>query len=496
MWAVPLQREACLAYITSQKSEGWQPIKKQYDDGGFSGGNIERPALVELLSDIKAGKINTVVVYKIDRLTRSLTDFVKLVEVFDQHGVTFVSVTQSFNTTTSMGRLTLNVLLSFAQFEREVAGERIRDKIAASKKKGMFMGGVPPLGYMVKKRQLIIDTKHAEITKHIFERYLALGSTIKLVNELKKRDIKSPGRTSEKGIKYEGAIFSRGALQQILTNLMYIGKIRHKNTVYDGQHQGIISQELWNKVQDRLQGQAMSARGSKKAADPNFLRKLLFDVDGHPYKPTFSNKHGKRYRYYVCDKDNDDSPKLPAHEIETTVELSIRACLSSTEKAAAMLCLHEGDDCYLLNKISEHCNSISVHELLSGIVKKITISSTKVNISLDVATLRKLLSRHIKSDFPNHEFGSTHDIDVPYVRARASKGAIVIQPEGAKKDILDLPPDRWKKLVQGMIWSNEHRAGTAVKEIAAREACSESYVGTAIISSFEILQSALPAAAR
>jgi DNA invertase Pin-like site-specific DNA recombinase len=489
------QREACLAYIASQKAEGWQPIKKLYDDGGFSGGNIARPALAELLTDIKAGKVHTVVVYKIDRLTRSLTDFVKLVEVFDRHGVTFVSVTQSFNTTTSMGRLTLNVLLSFAQFEREVAGERIRDKIAASKKKGMFMGGVPPIGYKVKNRQLVVDTENAKITKHIFERYLAFGSTIELANELKAQGIKSPNRISEKGIKYEGAVFSRGALQQILTNPMYIGKLRHKNIVYDGQHQGIIPVEIWNKVQGRLKSQAVSARGSKKSADLNLLRKLLFDAEGYPYKPTFANKNSKRYRYYVCE-GRDVSPKLPAHEIETTAEQSIRGCLISPKKAAEMLGLHEEYDCYLLNKIAEDCPCIPVHELLSETVKKVTVSSTKVIISLDIAALRKLLSRHIKTDFPDYEFRSTHDIDVPYVRARASKGAIVIQPEGNKKNILDLPPDRLKKLVQGIIWRNEHHAGRAVKEIAIREACSESYVGTAITGSFEILQSAFPASAR
>ena len=203
------QRESCLAYIASQKAEGWQPVKKLYDDGGFSGGNIARPALTELLADIKAGKVHIVVVYKIDRLTRSLMDFAKLVEIFDGHGVTFVSVTQSFNTTTSMGRLTLNVLLSFAQFEREVAGERIRDKIAASKRKGMFMGGVPPLGYRVENRQLLVDEQNAKITKHIFERYLALGSTLDLAAELREACGSGLSADQQKQLDHLIAVYKR-----------------------------------------------------------------------------------------------------------------------------------------------------------------------------------------------------------------------------------------------------------------------------------------------
>ena len=245
------QREACEAYILSQKSEGWICSKDKYDDGGFSGGSLERPALNKLLDDIRAGRIQTIVVYKIDRLTRSLMDFSKLVQVFDEYGVTFVSITQSFNTTTSMGRLTLNVLLSFAQFEREVSGERIRDKIAASKAKGMWMGGVAPVGYTIKNRQLIKYEPEVKLAQHIFERYLNLKSVLDLKRDLELQNIKSPVRKSLKGKIYGDMNFSRGALYAILKNPAYIGKISHKGKIHEGLHEGIIPVDLWQQVQKR-----------------------------------------------------------------------------------------------------------------------------------------------------------------------------------------------------------------------------------------------------
>ena len=235
------------SYIASQKHEGWHVVKTHYDDGGFSGGNIERPALKQLLEDIDAGKVNAVVVYKVDRLTRSLTDFAKIIERFDNHNVSFVSVTQQFNTTSSMGRLTLNVLLSFAQFEREVTGERIRDKIAASKKKGMWMGGFIPLGYDLKDRKLLINTKEAKTVQYIYRRYLELGCVRLLKEDLDKNGIHSKVR-GQKG----GCSFSRGTLYKILSNPIYIGQIRHKGTCHDGQHKAIIDQELWEQVQQHM----------------------------------------------------------------------------------------------------------------------------------------------------------------------------------------------------------------------------------------------------
>ena len=239
------QREACEAYILSQRGEGWQVCAEEYDDGGFSGGNMDRPALARLLEDIRAGKVQIVVVYKIDRLTRSLMDFSKLVDIFDEHGVTFVSVTQSFNTTTSMGRLTLNVLLSFAQFEREVTSERIRDKVAASKRKGMWVGGKPPVGYRIENRRLVIKESEIEVAQLIFDRYLVLGNVRDLKLELDKKGVLSPVRQTLKGKTYGGSKFSRGALYAILKNPAYIGKVPHKCQTYDGLHDGIIDIDVW-----------------------------------------------------------------------------------------------------------------------------------------------------------------------------------------------------------------------------------------------------------
>src|SRR5450759_3899497 len=243
------QREACEAYITSQRHEGWSALPALYDDGAYSGGTMERPALQRMLGDIRARKIDVVVVYKVDRLTRSLADFAKIVEVFDAQGVSFVSVTQAFNTTSSMGRLTLNVLLSFAQFEREVTGERIRDKIAASKKKGMWMGGQPALGYDVKDRKLVVNEQEALTVCHIFRRYVQLRSVHALRDDLADAGIKSKCRMRPDGAEYGGQKFSRGALYLILQNRLYRGEIPHKGNSYPGEHTAIVDKPLWDDVQ-------------------------------------------------------------------------------------------------------------------------------------------------------------------------------------------------------------------------------------------------------
>ncbi len=245
------QREACEAYIVSQRHAGWVALANMYDDGGLSGGSMERPALKRLLEDIKAGKVQTVVVYKVDRLTRSLADFAKIVDVLDAHNASFVSVTQQFNTTTSMGRLTLNMLLSFAQFEREIAGERIRDKIAASKAKGMWMGGNVPLGYNVKERKLVVNEAEASTVRMIFQRYAELGSVALLRAELDRAGIVSKRREGAGGELSGGKRFSRGALYLMLQNRLYRGEVAHKDNIYPGQHEAIIETELWQTGQAR-----------------------------------------------------------------------------------------------------------------------------------------------------------------------------------------------------------------------------------------------------
>ena len=297
------QREACAAYVKSQTSEGWRPIRTSYDDGGHSGGTMERPALQHLLADIAGGAIDVVVVYKIDRLTRSLADFARMVELFERHEVSFVSVTQAFNTTSSMGRLTLNVLLSFAQFEREVTGERIRDKIAASKAKGMWMGGYPPLGYDLPapgSRALVLNEAEAETVRTIFRTYLALGSAHALQRWLDERSVRSKMHRSRSGKTSGGQPFSRGALYRILRNPIYLGRIVHRGVAHDGMHTAIVDADLFAAVQTRIDANARrhGARTDHIARAP--LKGRIFDADGQPMSPTIAyGKRGKIYRYYV-----------------------------------------------------------------------------------------------------------------------------------------------------------------------------------------------------
>ena len=326
------QREACEAYVLSQVGEGWTPLPTHYDDGGYSGGSMERPGLKQLLADIALRKIDVVVVYKVDRLTRSLADFAKIVEIFDGHGVSFVSVTQAFNTTSSMGRLTLNVLLSFAQFEREVTGERIRDKIAASKKKGMWMGGIPPLGYRPHERTLVIDEAEAVTVRHIFERYLALGSVHALRDELTKLGVRS--RPSKRAGGEDGAPFGRGALYHMLSNRIYIGEIVHKDESYPGQHPAIIDREMFDRVRELLAANRRDRQDRAVEADSAPLTGLIVDADGRPLCPVSArNAKGRVYRYYVSShlqrgggrSANDHGVRIPAPSIESLVldQLSI-----------------------------------------------------------------------------------------------------------------------------------------------------------------------------
>ena len=338
------QREACEAYVLSQTSEGWESLQGRYDDGGFSGGNTERPGLKSLLADIEAGLIDVVVVYKIDRLTRSLADFARIVEVFEKHDCSFVSVTQSFNTTGSMGKLMLNVLLSFAQFEREVTGERIRDKIAASKAKGMWMGGIPPLGYDPPSdgsRTLKLVDGEAERVRQIFARYLELGSVHGLQRDLEKQGVHSKLHRSAKGRTMGGQPFSRGALFHLLRNRVYRGQIVHKGVVHQGEHQAIIGAELFDRVQARLDTQLRRHRTrtiSRTIRAP--LTGKLFDADGEPMSPTTSRgKSGRSYRYYVsaplqqgkCNSDPDMVQRLSAPQIERVVAEAVRRWLPKTD---------------------------------------------------------------------------------------------------------------------------------------------------------------------
>ena len=325
------QRDACLAYIKSQAGEGWVATKDLYNDGGYSGGSMERPALQQLLTDIRNKTVDAVIVYKVDRLTRSLADFAKIVDVLDDQGVSFVSVTQQFNTTSSMGRLTLNVLLSFAQFEREVTAERIRDKIAASKKKGMWMGGVVPLGYDVVDRKLIVNPSEAETVRTLFRLYREVG-TVKLLKEeadriglrTKARKPNNPSQSGRRG----GDPFTMGHLYKLLANRLYLGEMTHKGASYPGEHDAIIGPDLWNAVQDQLSRNALKRSRTAKTNGSNLLTGLLYDEQGNRISPHYCVKQGRRYRYYVSRNPGGRSEwRLPAGTIETVVVSGIVAFL-------------------------------------------------------------------------------------------------------------------------------------------------------------------------
>ena len=329
------QREACEAFSRSQKHEGWKALPDFHDDGGISGATMERPALRRLLSDIEAGRVDTVVVYKVDRLTRALGDFARIVEVFDTKGVSFVSVTQQFNTTTSMGRLTLNMLLTFARFEREVTGERIRDKIAASKKKGMWMGGVLPRGYDVADRKLVVNASEAETVRHIYRRHAELGSVRALKDELEGDGIVGKVRVDKHGRQTGGKPPARGALYLMPQNRIYRGEIVHKDKSHPGEHAAIVDRDLWDEVRRRLAANRVEREHGGHAREPSLLAGLMFDHNGERMTPTHASKKGRRYRYYVSHslikrgrpKASDTARRVPASELERLVEQRIVAFL-------------------------------------------------------------------------------------------------------------------------------------------------------------------------
>jgi DNA invertase Pin-like site-specific DNA recombinase len=324
------QREACEAYIASQRSEGWVLVRDRYDDGGISGGTLDRPALQQLLADIEDGLIDVVVVYKIDRLSRSLADFARLVEVFDRNGVTFVSVTQSFNTTTSMGRLTLNILLSFAQFEREVTAERIRDKFAASRRKGIWMGGNPPFGYRVADRKLVVVPEHAALVRQIFARFIETGSGTIIAQEMT-----ALGPLTPKGNRID-----KKFLYRILNNRAYLGEAVHKGDSYPGEHAAIIDRETWDKVHAILQESPRKRAARTRADTPALLKGLLFGPDGAAFSPTHTRKGGRLYRYYVSQTVLKHGAgacpvgRVPAGEIEAAVLDQLRAVFRQPEIVA------------------------------------------------------------------------------------------------------------------------------------------------------------------
>lgn len=392
------QREACAAFILSQKHAGWACLPDLYDDGGLSGGTMDRPALQRLLSDIQAGKVQIVVVYKVDRLTRSLADFAKIVDVFDAHGASFVSVTQQFNTTTSMGRLTLNMLLSFAQFEREIAGERIRDKIAASKAKGMWMGGNVPLGYDVKDRKLIVNEVEAETVRTIFRRYAELGSVRALGHELDRLGVVSKRREGAAGVLSGGNRFSRGALYTLLQNHLYRGEIAHQEKIYPGQHEPIIDAQLWEVVQEKLSGNRQARALGATADEPSLLAGLIVDGSGGRMTPTHAVKKGRRYRYYVSTalitgarSDHAKGWRIPAGDVEALILDRLREFFTSEPDVGEALSCFELEASTLRSALSKSNQlatewaklpPIRIREFVRSVIGTVEINDEKVIVSL------------------------------------------------------------------------------------------------------------------
>jgi site-specific DNA recombinase len=333
------QREAGLAYIASQKSEGWIALPDHYDDGGISGGTLERPALKRLLRDVEAGLIDVVVVYKIDRLSRSLTDFAKLVDVFERHNVTFVSVTQQFNTTTSMGRLTLNILLSFAQFEREVIGERIRDKFAASRKKGMWMGGWPPLGYEIQDRRLLVIEREAVLVRRIFDRFAKTGSARTVARELNTAGEVTKRRQCNHGPR-GGRLWTKGAIYKVLANRVYLGDAVHKGVAYPGEHAAIVDQRTWDKAHAVMAEPAHQRGAATRAHVPALLKGLIYGPNGRAMSPSHTRRRGRIYRYYVTREaiaDGYDTcavTSVPAADVEGAVLVHLQKLLAAPELVA------------------------------------------------------------------------------------------------------------------------------------------------------------------
>ncbi|WP_439604253.1 recombinase family protein [Shinella sp.] len=403
------QREACVAYIASQVGLGWTLIPDRYDDGGISGGTMERPALQRLLLDIRAGRVDVVVVYKIDRLTRSLGDFSKIVEVFDANSVSFVSVTQQFNTTTSMGRLTLNVLLSFAQFEREVTAERIRDKIAASKKKGMWMGGVVPLGYRVENRKLLIKESEAETVRHLFQRYLKLGSVRMLVEETAADHRRGKLCASGRG----GGPFGRGHLYHLLSNPIYVGKIRHRDLLYEGAHQPIVDPAVFAKAQALLADKAPKRSTTSNQDSQRLLTGIIFDETGDRLTPSSARKGGKLYRYYISSRlmqarrTGGDGWRVPAAQLESMVERQMILVLANQAQLADWIReagLGDRTEGLLLeaNRIRgryEFDGREEKHRLLRAITRRIELRPAELVLDIDRQALLNLL---INNERPDH----------------------------------------------------------------------------------------------
>jgi site-specific DNA recombinase len=465
------QYEAASAYIKSQAHAGWTLIRSRYDDGGYSGGSTDRPDLQKLLDDIRSRKIDVIVVYKVDRLTRSLADFAKLVELFDAHGVSFVSVTQQFNTTTSMGRLTLNVLLSFAQFEREVTSERIRDKIAASKRKGLWVGGTLPLGYEMKDGKIAIVEAEAELVRSIFRRYFELGSVNELLRDLRERNIRTKTRQLSTGATRGGIPFGRGALYYLLGNHFYIGEVKYRNEILPGEQPPIMDRALFESVRQKSLAQ-WSHRTVVRNKSDYLLTGLVFDDAGHRMVPTHATKAGVRYRYYVSTPFLHGEAKtasagsvsrIPAADIEDTVVKSLKEHLAANQGKSAIGTLP-----------LEDCGD------LTRLVAEIVVHKDELVVRL------KSDNTDEASDCPDDR-----SFSIPWQKPPSKRSRQILLPHNASRS--DVRPEQFERrarlvsaIARGRRWLDDVVSGriTTIAELCTREKCSVRQVNMTISLAF------------
>ena len=464
------QYDAASAYIRSQAHAGWTVIRSRYDDGGYSGGSTDRPDLQKLLDDIRARKLDVIVVYKVDRLTRSLVDFAKLVELFDAHGVSFVSVTQQFNSTTSMGRLTLNVLLSFAQFEREVTSERIRDKIAASKRKGLWVGGTLPLGYHIKDDKIAVIDDEAERVRQIYRRYLELDGVNALVRDLRERNIRTKSRLLATGATRGGILFGRGSLFYLLRNRFYIGEVKYKDEILPGEQPAIMDRALFDAVQQKLTDQWTTQSTVRNASD-HLLTGLLFDDAGHRMVPTHATKSGVRYRYYVS------LPHL--HGESKTASVGSVSRISATEiEGVIVKSLHE----YFIAKREKPSSSapqIGDRKVMHDSVARIDVHEDHLAIRLKSADAEE----------PDSADGPT--LSVAWQKPPSRRFRQILFPQGIPKN--EVRPTRIERrarlvsaIARGRRWLDEIVSGsvTDIQQIATRQKCSTRQVNMTLSLAF------------
>ena len=470
------QYDAAQAYIRSQAHAGWTLVRTRYDDGGFSGGSTDRPALQQLLDDIRAHRINVIVVYKVDRLTRSLADFAKLVELFDAHGVSFVSVTQQFNTTTSMGRLTLNVLLSFAQFEREVTSERIRDKIGASKRKGLWVGGVVPLGYQAKDRKIAVVADEAKTVRHIFRRYLDLGSLNLLLTDLRRTGVKTKLRPLSNGRTIGGIPFTRGSLAAFLRNRFYIGEVRYKGEVFPGEQLPLLDRALFEAVQTQLDQQRTNHAKARQKSQ-SLLTGRIFDASGNRMTPSHAVKNGVRYRYYISSvliQGQADKAatlnRVPADEIEALIVSALR------------------------KHLKVQSNTKVDKDLVSTYVARVDVKQDQLAVQLSGKPDQQdgkedqALSR--KSGV--HDHANPNIMVIPWRKPPSKQPREIILPAGGSshRDSRPIRSETRVRLVtaiaKGRRWLDELMAGTVtnVEQIATTENCTVRQINMTISLAF------------